>query len=223
MLRVGLTGGVGSGKSSVAAMLRGLGAQVSLSDEIGRALMQPGGAVFDAIVACFGRAVLSPSGQLNRRELARIAFGDGRLEELNGIVHPAVIAAQSTWMDSVLHSRPHAIAVVESALIFETKHGSTAGPVPWRTRFDRIVVVTAPLKLRRERYLLRLRQSHRRLDVPAASADFAQRVSAQWSDEEKSRLADDVLSNDNSLEELQQKVAELYRGLAAQAAEDEGM
>ena len=79
MLRVGLTGGLGSGKSTVAAMLRELGAQVIEADELGRALMEPGQAVYAAIVAHFGPQVVSPDGHLNRARLAELAFRDGRL------------------------------------------------------------------------------------------------------------------------------------------------
>jgi len=98
VLRVGLTGGLGSGKSTVAAELRRLGAQVIEADELGRALMEPGQIVFDEIVRRFGPEVVGADGHLNRPRLAQMAFGDGRLDELNAIVHPAVIAAQQRWM-----------------------------------------------------------------------------------------------------------------------------
>jgi dephospho-CoA kinase len=78
MLRVGLTGGLGSGKSTVAAMLRELGAEVIEADELGRALMEPGQPVFSAIVEHFGAEVVGPDGRLNRARLAEMAFKDGR-------------------------------------------------------------------------------------------------------------------------------------------------
>ena len=93
MLRVGLTGGLGSGKSTVAAMLRELGAEVIEADELGRALMEPGQPVYAEIVRVFGPEVVGPDGRLNRARLAELAFQGGRLNELNAIVHPAVIAA----------------------------------------------------------------------------------------------------------------------------------
>src|SRR5580658_648217 len=121
MLRVGLTGGLGSGKSTVSAYLRELGAEVIEADELGRALMEPGQLVFDEIVEVFGPEVLTPEGRLDRVKLADLAFRGGRLQELNSIVHPAVIAAQGDWMRVVFARNPKAIAVVESALIFEVE------------------------------------------------------------------------------------------------------
>ncbi len=210
MLRVGLTGGVGSGKSKVADMLSDLGARVSRSDEVGRALMQPGQSVMQAIVAHFGPSILTHDGTLDRAQLAKIAFADGRVEELNALVHPAVIAEQTRWMEAVGAADPEAVAVVESALIFETKHGGTAqDAAPWRTRFDRIVVVTAPESLRRTRYTMRsVGQA-----AEVAAADFDRRMQTQWSDERKAALADVVLQNDGSLSDLQVKVTDLYVAL----------
>jgi len=101
MLRVGLTGGLGSGKSTVGAYLGELGAAVIEADEMGRKLMQPGHAVFDEIVRTFGQEILDANGGLNRARLAEIAFRGGRLQELNAIVHPAVIEEQRRWMRGV--------------------------------------------------------------------------------------------------------------------------
>src|ERR1019366_7376128 len=101
MLRVGLTGGLGSGKSTVAATLRELGAHVIEADELGRALMEPGQSVYAEIVRVFGPEVAGPDGRLNRVRLAELAFQGGRLQDLNAIVHPAVIVAQQRWMDEV--------------------------------------------------------------------------------------------------------------------------
>ena len=94
MLRVALTGGLGSGKSTVAAILRDLGTEVMEADTVGRALMTPGQPVYDQIVRTFGPDVVLPDGTLNRRRLAELSFRDGRIDELNAIVHPAVIAEQ---------------------------------------------------------------------------------------------------------------------------------
>ena len=95
MLRVGLTGGLGSGKSTAARLFAALGAHVLQSDAIGRELMEPGQAVYAAIAAHFGDGVVLADGRLDRGKLARIAFADGRVEELNAIVHPAVIAREA--------------------------------------------------------------------------------------------------------------------------------
>lgn len=208
MLRVAVTGGVGSGKSVMTGMLRELGALTSQSDEVGRALMQPGQPAFHAIVEHFGAAVLDPDGLLDRSELARIAFQDGRVEELNGIVHPLVIAEQARWMEAIAATQPDAIAVVESALVFETRHGGSSDQ-PWRTRFDRVIVVTAPLHVRRERCIAR----------GMSTEDFERRAAAQWSDERKAALADSVLVNDGPLPQFKEEVRRLWDALTSEAAD----
>ena len=216
MLRVALTGGVGSGKSVAAAMLQQCGAYLSQSDEVGRSLMQPGQPAFLAIVKQFGEAVIRADGLLDRTALARIAFGEGRVEELNSIIHPLVIAQQAQWSAEIAAKDPFAVAVVESALIFETKHAATPGdPAPWRTRFDRIVVVTAPLELRRQRYIARCSG----LTPEEASNDFDRRCAAQWSQERKAALADYVIANDDTLDDLRDEVQTLWEALRAESAD----
>ncbi len=156
MLRVGLTGELGSGKSTVARLLAEHGAVVLSSDEMARAMMQPGHAVYQAIVACFGPEIVLADGQLDRAELARLAFSPGtsRVEELNAIIHPAVLAEQERLLDEIGRMQPRAIVVIESALIFTTKY---SGQQPWRKRFDRLVLVTAPDEVKLQRYLGRVR------------------------------------------------------------------
>ena len=152
MLRVGLTGGLSSGKSSAARRFVELGAQVLFADEIGRELMQPGQEVYARIVAQFGPAVVTADGSLDRAMLARIAFGDGRIEELNAIVHPATIAGQTALVDAIAARDPGAVVMVESALIFETKYGGEGG---WHRRFNRIILVRAPEELKIARFVAR--------------------------------------------------------------------
>ena len=214
MLRVGLTGGLGSGKSTVAAMLREMGAEVSSSDEIGRALMSPGQPLFDGIVQRFGPEVVQPSGALDRRRLAAIAFESGRLEELNALVHPAVIEAQARWMDEIARRDPAGVATVESALIFETQH---AGEASWRTRFDRIVLVVAPEPMRIGRYLRRVLGSIPDANPAAVEADARNRMAAQWTDERKAGLSDFVIRNDGGMDELRAAVAPLYEALKTES------
>ena len=141
MLRVGLTGDLGSGKSTVAKILAEHGAVVLSSDEMGRAMMQPGEPVFDEIVAKFGSSVVSADGTLDRKELARLAFdvSHPRVDELNAIVHPAVIAEQARQMEEIAVRQPDAIVVVESALLFTTPYGDS----DWRKRFDLVILVVA--------------------------------------------------------------------------------
>ena len=141
MLRVGLTGDLGSGKSTVSGMLAARGAAVFSSDEMARRMMEPGQAVYAAIVDQFGYEVVAADGSLDRPALARAAFSGGRVEDLNAIIHPAVLGEQARGLDELARKQPRAIAVVESALIFTTRY-RTAGPA-WRDRFDRIVLVRA--------------------------------------------------------------------------------
>jgi dephospho-CoA kinase len=213
MLRVGLTGGLGSGKSTVAAELHACGAHVIEADSVGRALMQPGQPVFDAIVAHFGQQILRPDGTLDRRALATLAFHNGRARELSLIVHPAVIAAQNQWMNTLFAEHPEAIAVVESALIFEAERD---GPVPgWRDRFDALILVTAPKELRIARFLERNRvQSNVQADQEALRADAEARIASQIPDKEKIPFCDFVIDNSASLEDTRKSVQQLWQQLA---------
>src|SRR6267154_732744 len=177
MLRVGLTGGLGSGKSTAARLFAALGAHVLQSDMIGRELMEPGQAVYATIVDHFGNGVMQPGGRLDRVALAKIAFDDGRVEELNAIVHPAVIARQAELTEAIFQQDRRAIVMVESALIFETKYGETkygetkssqtkpgeakhgdsqaTEKARRHNRFDRIILVTAPEEVKIARFVAR--------------------------------------------------------------------
>lgn len=214
MLRVGLTGGLGSGKSTVAAMLRELGAQVIESDELGRKIMEPGEAAFDQIVRQFGPEVLTAEGRLNRPLLAELAFKDGRVKELNAIVHPAVIEAQRAWMDQLFARDPAAVAVVVSALIFEVERDAReAGPnaaayADLRKRIDRTVLVSASDEDKVARYVARV-ASHD-TDRVKAEADARSRLAHQIRDSQKIARADYVLENTGDLERLRSQVDRLW-------------
>src|SRR5580692_7360215 len=197
MLRVGLTGGLGSGKSTVAAMLRELGAHVIEADALGREMMEPGHEVYAEIVRHFGTDVVNPDGQLNRARLAELAFRQGRLQELNAIVHPPVIEAQRRWMAEVIARDPKAVAVIESALIFEVVRDARARSdkesalADWRRRMDRIIVVTAPDAVKIARYAERVGIAG--ADRATIEADARNRLTHQVPDAEKAAEADYVL------------------------------
>lgn len=210
MLRVGLTGSLGSGKSTVAAMLARHGARTFSADEIARGLMQPGEPVFDAIVQHFGAEVLGPDGRLDRGALSRIAFGEGRVEELNAIVHPATIARQAELAAEVFARDPDGIVVIESALIFETRH---AGDEGWQSRFDKLILVTAPDAVKIARYVERAGGGN----ADGLAAEARRRLAAQMRDTEKAPLCDYVVGNDGSLEELAREVDALWVELVAEA------
>jgi dephospho-CoA kinase len=221
MLRVGLTGGLGSGKSTVGMYLRALGAQVIEADEMGRALMEPGEPVFAEIVRVFGPEVLAADGRLDRARLAEFAFRGGRLQELNAIVHPAVIEQQRRWMNEVFARDPAAVAVILSALIFEVERdararGETDGVLAdWRRRIDRVVVVTAPEELKIRRYVDRLGVSDD--ERAAAEADARSRLAHQIPDQVKAASADYLLDNKGDKKDLLTQVNDLWGRLTAES------
>jgi dephospho-CoA kinase len=215
MIRAGLTGGLGSGKSTIAAIFRSLGAHVIEADSLGRRLMSPGQPVYKAIVEHFGSDVVRSDGKLDRRRLADLAFRENRLAELNLIVHPPVIAAQQEWADKIFARYPHAVVVVESALIFEAdRQGSAPG---WRQRFDRIILVTAPLELRIARYVDRLAESSAAPPRAELEADARSRIAAQIPDDEKIPLADFVIDNSGTLEATRLEIERIFAELARDA------
>jgi dephospho-CoA kinase len=222
MLRVGLTGGLGSGKSTIGKIFAELGAAVIEADEVGRRLMQPGEGVYDGIIETFGQQVVRPDGSLDRRALGELAFSGGRIEELNRIVHPAAIAAQQEWMRGVFAADPNAVAIVESALVFEASAGlpNTSGgksTVPgWKDRFDRIILVTAPddLKIRRFVERSRVRSSS---DPAELAGDARRRLAAQIRDTQKMPFCDWVIDNSGEIASLEVQVSDIYSQLKAAA------
>jgi dephospho-CoA kinase len=222
MLRVGLTGGLGSGKSTAAKLFAAHGAHVFQSDAIGRELMEPGQSVYTAIADHFGKGVVSPDGRLDRGALARIAFADGRVEELNAIVHPAVIARQAELSEAIFVSDPQAVVMVESALIFETNYGGTPTDERsrWSSRFDRIILVTAPEEIKIARFVARSATGEVVLTATRTAeleAEARRRLAQQISDEQKSALSDYVLTNGGALTELEWQVDQLWPILKAAA------
>ena len=209
MLRVGLTGGLGSGKSTAARRFAELGAHVLYADEIGRALMQPGQAVYEQIVTRFGKRVIGDGGQLDRSALGGIAFGEGRIEELNAIVHPATIARQAELTAEIAAKEADAVVMVESALVFETKHGGAEG---WHKRFDRIILVRASEETKVARFVARVSggsvlDGAKRQEL---EADARRRMAEQLDDDWKAQRSDYVLTNDGTTEELIAQVDALW-------------
>ena len=210
MLRVGLTGGLGSGKSTVAAMLASRGAHVLSADELARQLMEPGTAVFAAIAEHFGPRVVTPEGRLDRPALARLAFAEGRVEELNAIIHPATIARQAELTAALFTGHPHAVVVVESALIFETRYSGAAN---WQDRFDRMILVTAPDELKIDRFIARSGGG----DREALAAEARRRLARMIPDVDKAAQCDFMIRNDGSREQLEQQVEAVWQQLRTQA------
>jgi dephospho-CoA kinase len=215
MLRVGLTGELGSGKSTVAKMLAARGAIVFSSDEMARDMMQPGEPVYQQIVAHFGEGILAADKSIDRHRLAKLAFDPARprVEELNAIVHPAVLGAQAEQIEEIARKQPDAVVVVESALIFSTKH---SGENPWRDRFDRIVVVMAPEPRKIARFVARA-SAGRPLTMEGRSAleaDARHRLAQQQIAPDQSAGCI-VIRNEGNVEELEAQVGKLWRELHA--------
>lgn len=204
LLKIGLTGGIASGKSAVGEMLVKCGAHLIQSDAVGHSLMQPGQPVYEEVVRRFGREILNADGTINRPRLAEAAFGSPggappRVKELNEIVHPAVIEHENKWMEEIGRSDPRAIAVVEAALILEA---NAAG------RFDRLIVVTCHPEQRILRYARRLGISEE-----AARAEVTRRMAAQIPDEEKIKAADFVIDNSRSLAATEEQAERVFAKL----------
>jgi dephospho-CoA kinase len=212
MLKVGLTGGIASGKTAVGEMFVALGARLGQADRIAHSLMQPGEFVYNEVVRHFGREILNPDGSINRSKLAELAFGaptapDGarpsRIEELNRIVHPAVIRRQDEWMEEMGRQEPNVVAIVEAALILE------AGAAD---HFDRLIVVTCNEDQRVARFAAR-----QKIDLDAARKEVARRMAAQLPEEEKIKAADFVIDNSGALESTRRQVEAAWKELRGQA------
>jgi dephospho-CoA kinase len=212
VLKVGLTGGIAVGKSVVGEMFVALGAHLVQADRIAHSLMQPGEAVYNEVVRHFGREILNPDGSINRARLAEAAFGPAnvdegkrasRIDELNRIVHPVVIRSQDEWMHDVGLQDPHAVAIVEAALLLE------AGAAK---RFDRLIVVTCTDDQRVARFAAR-----QKMDLESARKEVVRRMAAQLPDEEKIKAADFVIDNSGSLDHTREQAREIWEKLTTAA------
>jgi len=181
MKLLGLTGGIGMGKSTAAEFLRSRGAQVVDTDELARQLVQPGQPALNEIQAAFGKKIVAPGGRLRRDELARIVFSDAPArEKLEAILHPRIrerwLAQIETW-----RKENRALAVVMIPLLFETRAES---------HFDKIICVACSAPAQRERLLAR----------GWTPEQIQQRLAAQWPVEQKISRADFVVWTDGALD-----------------------
>jgi len=214
MLKLGLTGGIASGKSVVGEMFVALGAYLVQADRIAHSLMSPGAPVYNEVVRHFGRDILDPDGSVNRAKLAEAAFGTGavktasRIEELNRIVHPAVIRSQNEWMHAIGVHHPRGVAIVEAALILEAGAGAD---------FDRMVVVTCNPEQRAVRFAAR-----QKVDLESARKEVARRMAAQLPDEEKIKAADFVIDNSGTIESTREQAGRVWQELKQEAETGSG-
>lgn len=207
MIVVGLTGGIGSGKSTVAALLAGRGAHVIDLDDIARHVAAPGGAAYDDLAGHFGTAVVRADGTLDRAAIATRVFSDpAELKALNAITHPAIAAVTLSRLaalaDEAAVGDEEALVVLEIPLLTEATKG--------RYGLAAVVVVDAPVEV-----------AVRRLFVTRgmSKADAEARARAQPSREDRLRLADVVIDNGGSMGDLRASVGDLWTWLGAVANE----
>lgn len=189
MLRIGLTGGIGSGKSTVAALLAERGAVVIDADRIAREVVEPGTPGLAAVVAAFGDGVLAADGSLDRPALAAVVFADPEArKQLDGIVHPLV---RDRGVQLAAGAPADAVLVNDVPLLVETGQAGS---------YDLVVVVEADLATRLARLVER--------GVP--EADARARIAAQATDEQRRAVADVVLDNSGTRDQLAEQVARLW-------------
>ncbi|HZC71139.1 MAG TPA: dephospho-CoA kinase [Jatrophihabitans sp.] len=189
-----MTGGVGSGKSTVAALLAAHGAVVVDADAIAREVVEPGTAGFDAVVGAFGASIVGSDGRLDRPALAAIVFGDeAKRAALNAIVHPLVGQRTAELTEA---APGDAVLVYDIPLLIENDLASG---------FDFVLVVVADVETRLARLAAR----------GMAETDARERMAAQASDDERRAVADAVIENNGSLEDLQRRVDEVWQHLTS--------
>ena len=196
MLRVGLTGGLASGKTFVGEALAKLGCHVIRADDLGHLVLLPGGEAYDAVVNEFGGEILDDEGMIDRRRLAALVFDNPeRLQKLNGLVHPPVIRREQEIEEEIARRDPNAITVVEAAILVET--GSNK-------RFDKLIVAVCTEEQQLERAMRR--SSYTKEEVMA-------RLSRQLSLEEKVKVADYVIDTSGPKERTLEQVRQVYQSL----------
>lgn len=209
-LRVGLTGGLASGKSTIAKMFAAQGVHLMHADLVAHDLMKPGSPVYEEVVRRFGPSIVHPDGTINRNKLAEIAFGSGRIEELNRIVHPAVGKRMQEWIEDITSREPSAIIMFEAALILEAGLGKF---------FDKLVVVSSRPQQKLERFASRVLgdRSFENDEHARAVQEAEKRLGAQLSEDEKIAAADFVIDNSGTLTETERQVNKVFKELRALA------
>lgn len=207
MYLVGLTGGIGSGKSTVAERFRELGAAVVDADRIAREIVEPGEPALDGLVERFGEDILRPDGTLDRQGLAAIVFSDDEARaDLNAITHPRIGERLLERVAQLEEDPPDdGVVVLDVPLLTESTEMAQD--------LQALVVVEAPEDTRVERVVA---------NRDTTEADVRARIAAQQTDEERRRRATYVIDNRGSLEELYEQVDQVYEELAAAAMGDAG-
>jgi dephospho-CoA kinase len=196
MLRVGLTGSIGVGKSFVASVFEELGCHVVDADQTAREVVMPGTTGLKALTEAFGEEVLNPDGTLNRKQLGAVVFADeSQRQRLNHILHPFIIARQDEILSEWEKDDPQGIGIVDAALMIESGG---------YRRFDKLIVVHCRPEVQLERLMLR----------DQLSRDEAQRrIDSQMPQEEKQRFADYLIDTSDGFEPAREQTTKVYQEL----------
>ena len=196
MLRIGLTGGIGTGKSTASKILKEFGAFIFDADKEAKKILLSNETIKGELISEFGTDIMTGGGDLDNNKLARVAFQDQNHQlTLNTIVHPYVFKEIDKNFDKVQNSGKHDIFIVDAALIYES--GAD-------THMDYVIVITALIKTRMERALARETLNRE---------EILRRIDLQWPEEDKASLADFVIHNDGSEEDLKKNISEIYTEL----------
>jgi dephospho-CoA kinase len=200
MLKVGLTGGIASGKSTVAYMLRNLDCQVLVADTLGHELLEPGQSAYDEVIREFGNEILGPGDRVDRAKLGMIVFSDAaKRARLNQILHPRILQVVRQWFSSLDRAGGPDFAIVEAALIIE------AG---FHKELDKLIVCWC----KPEQQLARLIER----GMPKEQA--ALRIASQMPADQKRALADEVIDCSGSIEDTEKQVGSVFAKLQQAAA-----
>ena len=196
MLKVGLTGGLGSGKSTASKYFESLGAYVLDADVTAKELIDKNKNVQKELIKEFGTDIIDASEKIDKKKLARVAFQDeDQQQRLNYVVHPHIHNAIDKRFDKTFKENKYSLFIVDAALIYESGYDA---------HLDYVIVVTAQLKHRMERVLQRKTLSR---------DEILKRIDFQWPEEEKTSAADYVIYNDGTEEDLKNQITILYKKL----------
>ncbi|MBN2397674.1 MAG: dephospho-CoA kinase [Deltaproteobacteria bacterium] len=202
-MHIGLTGGIGSGKSTVSNLFRKRGAAILDLDLIAHEVEEPGGAAWEGIVEHFGRGILTPEGTIDRDALGAIVFRDDtKREALNRIVHPAVFDEWRHRFEEIIRENPRTIIISDIPLLIE---------IGWHKRMDIVILVYAPPEVQIERIMKR----------NGYSCEEAQdRLRSQMPLADKLPFADFVIHNEGTLAETEASVEEVWKKLTQRKEEE---
>ena len=196
MLKVGLTGGIGSGKSTASKFFEKLGAFIFDADKEAKNLLEKNEIVQHEVISEFGTDIINTTGKVDKNKLARVAFQDvDHQRRLNSVVHPYIYDLIDKTFDKILSDGKHAVFIIDAAMIYESGYD---------IHLDYIIVITAQLKNRMERALAR---------KTLTREEILKRIEFQWPEEEKVGMADFVIHNDGSEKELNDNIKSLIKKL----------